>query len=80
MTLELNIPPEEQAVLAYWLERAKENKRDLSDEILALMRRESRIQSREYWDERLARHREKVREKYGNFSDSTALIRQDRDA
>ncbi len=59
--------------------RAREHGNSLEGELRELLRQEAMRPKRELADE-LHRMRGELREKYGAFSDSAALIREDRDA
>jgi plasmid stability protein len=59
--------------------RARENGTSLEGELKKLLRQEAMRPKRELAEE-LHHMRGELREKYGTFSDSTALIREDRDA
>jgi antitoxin FitA len=59
--------------------RARANGKSLEGELRELLRQEA-MRPKEKLAEELRRMREELREKYGTFSDSAALIREDRDA
>jgi plasmid stability protein len=58
--------------------RARENGNSLEGELRELLRQEARRPKRELSEE-LHRMRGELRDKYGTFSDSAALVREDRD-
>ncbi len=58
--------------------RARANGKSLEGELRELLRQEA-MRPKEELGEELRRMRGELREKYGTFSDSAALIREDRD-
>jgi antitoxin FitA len=59
--------------------RARANGKSLEGELRELLRLEA-MRPKERMAEEMRLMREELREKYGTFSDSAALIREDRDA
>ncbi len=76
---ELRIRKLEEWVAAALRARARRHDRSLEEELRVLLR-EDVLREKKALADRAAGRLEKVREKYGTFSDSTAYIREDRDA
>ena len=76
---ELRIRKLEEWVTDALRARARRHARSLEEELRVLLR-EDVLREKKALAERAAARLEKVREKYGTFSDSAVLIREDRDA
>jgi len=76
---ELRIRKLEECVTAALRARARRHGRSLEEELRVLLR-EDVLREKKALAERAAGRLEKLRQKYGTFSDSTAYIREDRDA
>ena len=75
---ELRIRNVDQWVVESLRQRARAHGQSLEGALRELLRQEAMRPKLELANE-LRRMREQLREKYGTFSDSTALIREDRD-
>jgi len=76
---ELRIRRLEEWVTAFLRTRARRHHRSLEEELRILLRNEV-LRDKKALADRAAARLDKLRQKYGTFSDSTAIIREDRDA
>ena len=76
---ELRIRKVEEWITAALRARARRHERSLEEELRVLLR-DDVMREKKALADRIAARLEKVREKYGTFSDSAALIREMRDS